>query len=422
MLKNKKIKAHKAVKRTPPTVKPAASSVSRKITKQSFSRAKSAEDPVSHGTKQKRINIGVVFGGRSGEHEVSLVSARSIIQNIDAEKYNIFQIGITGDGEWLTGPDALEAFKNKKTKSLTSVFMSLDSPSQKLKLHDGGGKLICELDIVFPVLHGPFGEDGTIQGLLEMANVAYVGCSVLGSAIGMDKIVAKKLLDKAGIPTPKYIWFTRDYFDKNKKAVIKSVGRDLGYPCFTKPACLGSSVGISKVKHENNLEKAVNEAAKYDRKIIIEKGINGRELECAVLGNYNPKASVVGEVIVGGEFYDYFDKYVNGKSKTKIPAEIPRNASEEFQMMALKTYRALDCCGMARVDGFLCRDTGKLYINEINTIPGFTSISMFPKLWEYSGMPYKKLIEELIRLGLETHKEKNKNKIAFDLKSDWYKK
>jgi len=379
--------------------------------------------------KQKRINIGVVFGGRSGEHEVSLVSAQSIIQNLDADKYNIFQIGITKEGRWFTGQDALNAFKmaggksdSLETKSLTNVLLNLDSPNQKLKLHDGSGKMICELDIVFPVLHGPFGEDGTIQGLFEMANVPYVGCSVLGSGVCMDKVVAKKLLDKAGIPTPKYIWFTRDYFDKNQKIVIKSVGRDLGYPCFTKPACLGSSVGISKVKYERDLEKMINEAAKYDRKIIIEKGINARELECAILGNNNPKASAVGEIIVGGEFYDYFDKYVNGKSKTKIPADIPTRISEEFQMMALKTYRALDCRGMARVDGFLCRDTGRLYINEVNTIPGFTSISMFPKLWEYSGISYKNLIEELIKLGFEAHKEKNKNKIEFDAKSDWYKK
>lgn len=373
-------------------------------------------------TSQKRTNIGIVFGGRSGEHEVSLVSAKSIISNIDPGRYNIFQIGITSDGKWLAGPDALETFKHKKYKSLAPVFFMLDPSTQKLSLSDKTGKLICELDIVFPVLHGPFGEDGTIQGLLEMANVAYVGCGVMASGVGMDKIMTKKLLDKAGVPTPKYLWFTRDYFEKNQNAVLKNVSRDIGYPCFIKPACLGSSVGISKVKHERDLIKAVKEAAQYDRKILIEKGIVARELECAILGNHNPKASAVGEVIVGGEFYDYFDKYVNNKSKTHIPADIPRGIAEEFQMMALRTYRALDCYGMARVDGFLCKNTNKLYISEINTIPGFTSISMFPKLWEYSGIPYKKLIEELIRFGFEMHKEKNKNKITFDSKSEWYKK
>lgn len=395
MLKIKKIKREKIIKRN---------------------------QPQPRKTIQKRVNIGVIFGGRSGEHDVSVVSARSIISNIDPEKYNIYQIGITENGQWLFGSDILEAFKNKKYKSLTPVFFNLDPASQKLKLFDKTGAALCELDIVFPALHGPFGEDGTIQGLFEMANVAYVGCSVMASGVAMDKIMTKKLLDKAGIPTPKYIWFTRDYFEKNQNSVAKSVTRDIGYPCFIKPACLGSSVGISKVKRERDLIKAIADAAQYDRKILIEKGIVARELECAILGNHNSKASVVGEVIVGGEFYDYFDKYVNNKAKTKIPADISRSTSEEFQMMSLRTYRTLDCCGMARVDGFLCKNTGKVYINEINTIPGFTSISMFPKMWENSGIPYKKLIEELIRLGFEMHKEKNRNKITFDSKSEWYKK
>lgn len=379
-------------------------------------------NPQPRSAGQRQINIGIVFGGRSSEYEVSLVSAKSIISNIDSEKYNIIQIGITSDGRWFTGENAVEAFKKNKIKILTPLALEFAPKSNKLKLLNPKGKLLYEIDVVFPVLHGPFGEDGTIQGLFEMANVPYVGCSVMASSVAMDKITTKMLMDKAGVPNSKYIWFTRQYFNKNPDAVVKNILRDIRLPCFVKPACLGSSVGISKVKHEKELGKAIKLASEYGEKILVEKAVNGRELECAVLGNSNPRASAVGEIIAGGEFYDYFDKYVHGKAKIKIPADIPRNISEEFQLLSLKTYRTLDCAGMARVDGFLCKDTGSLYISEINTIPGFTSISMFPKLWEYSGIPYKKLIEELINLAFEAHKEKNKNKITFDSGSKWYKK
>ncbi|HBB02640.1 MAG: D-alanine-D-alanine ligase, D-alanine-D-alanine ligase [Candidatus Peregrinibacteria bacterium GW2011_GWF2_38_29] len=359
----------------------------------------------------KKLNLGIIFGGRSGEHEVSLVSSKSIISHVDAKKYNIFKIKITQDGKWF--------LEDKKS---IPVLINLAPEKGKLILADKSGKSLCDLDVVFPVLHGPFGEDGTIQGLFEMANVPYVGCGVMASSVAMDKITTKKLLDKAGVPNSKYMWFTREYFAKNSAAVMKNIIHEIRIPCFVKPSRMGSSVGISKVKHERDLEKAIKLACEYDSRILVEKHINGHEIECAVLGNSNPKASTVGEIILGGEFYDFYDKYVNGKSRGEIPAKISPRLSEEFQLMCLKTYRTLDCAGMARVDGFLSKDDNALYINEINTIPGFTSISMYPKMWAHAGIPYEKLIEDLIALAFDAHKEKNKNKVNFSSKSDWFKK
>ena len=370
----------------------------------------------------KKINLGVIFGGRSSEHEVSIVSAKSVCEKIDKKKYNLVQIGITPQGKWMYSKNTIEDFQKNKIKNLEPVSISLNPDEKKLIILNKAGKEICKLDVVFPVLHGSFGEDGTIQGLFEMANVPYVGCGVTSSGICFDKITTKMMLDKAGVPNTKYLWFERDNYRKNKSSLIKNIVNDIKFPCFVKPSRQGSSVGVSKAKNEKSLIKAIDDACKFDSKILIEKGITGKEIECAILGNGNPKASAVGQILPAGEFYDFFDKYVDGKSRTRIPADISKKAQEEFQLMALKTYKTLGCAGLARVDGFYSDEDKALYINEINTLPGFTSISMYPKMWEYSGIKFKELLEKLIDLAFDEHKEKNANQIMFDSKSDWFKK
>lgn len=367
-----------------------------------------------------KLRVGVIFGGRSGEHEVSIVSASSVMNVMDRKKYEIIPIGITKDGKWFTGENIVDAFKKENFKDLTPITLHTD-PGKKGYLEVDGKMRHVRLDLVFPVLHGPFGEDGTIQGLFEMANIPYVGAGVLASSLAMDKLMTKAVLAEAGIPVVPYIGINRKAYIKEPEVVLKRVSKEIRFPCFVKPANLGSSVGISKVKKLRELDKAICEAMKYDRRILIEKGVNAREIEVAVLGNDEVTASCCGEIIVGGEFYDYNDKYVNGKSKTVVPADLPKGMSDKIRNMAINAYKLIDCAGFARVDSFIDRDTGKIYVNEINTIPGFTSISMCPKMWEKSGLPYKKLIDRLIELALERHEDKSKNKITVDLESDWHK-
>jgi len=356
-----------------------------------------------------KMKIAVIFGGRSGEHEVSLVSATSIIQALNPSKYEPIEIGITHDGEWLTGKNCLEKFKKHDFHGLEPVMISMQKNAFKA-------------DIVFPVLHGPYGEDGTIQGLFEMMNVPYIGCGVLASSTSMDKLQTKAILESAGIEVTPYIGFNRSAWGKEHDEILEKIKKDIGIPCFVKPANMGSSVGISKAKNEHGLIDAIHFASTFDRRILVEKAINAREIECAILGNHEPIAAPPGEVIVGGEFYDYNDKYVNGKSYTEVPAKIDKKTAKHIEDLSLKAFKLLDCSGLARVDSFLDRDTGKVYFNEINTMPGFTSISMYPKMMEMAGYSYEKLIDRLIELGIERFKEKQKNKIKIDLNSDWYKK
>ncbi len=353
-----------------------------------------------------KLKIGVVFGGRSGEHEVSLVSASSVIASLDRAKYEVIPIGITKDGRWFSGEGVMRALKAGKTPK--NKFNLLPDPTHK-----------NNLDIIFPVLHGPFGEDGTVQGLFELAGIPYVGAGVVGSSSCMDKIIQKMITDQAGIRSAPFVWFLASEYKKDKDAIINNIERSLPYPCFVKPANLGSSVGISKAHNKKELVDAIDLAAQFDRRILVEKGIeHAREIEVSVLGNDVPKASVLGEVIPSNEFYDYDAKYVDGKSKTIAPADLPIETARRIQEAAIKSFRATDCCGMVRAD-FLLRGN-EFYLIEINTIPGFTSISMYPKLWEASGLPYSKLLDELIRLAMERHEEKDRLSTSYKPKEKWY--
>ncbi len=365
--------------------------------------------------KNKKITVGVIFGGKSGEHEVSIASALSIIKNINKKKYKILPIGIHKNGNWSIGslsyklvPENMKKFLPSKEKDLQKKHFSLPSlVLQKPYIH------LNTVDVVFPALHGTYGEDGTIQGMLELANIPYVGSGVLGSALGMDKVVQKELYKLHGLKQSNYFYFFKKDWSGNKKQILRFIEKNYKYPIFVKPANLGSSVGISKAKNKKGLVQAINSAGQYDNKILIEEGLqNIREIECAVLGNYNPKVSVCGEVIPSNEFYDYNAKYTDNASKICIPAQLDKRTEEKIQSMALRAFTILNLSGMARVDFFLTKKN-VIYINEVNTIPGFTSISMYPKLWEASGLPYEKLIDKLIVLALERHKEKNSLKTSF---------
>jgi D-alanine-D-alanine ligase len=364
----------------------------------------------------KKLNIATIFGGRSGEHEVSLASATSIIKNLDRQKYNIIPIGISKIGEWFTGPDVLEKFKNglKNKNNLREVSLKFNKKS----VLSAGNKSVG-IDVFFPILHGTFGEDGTIQGLFEMINAPYVGAGVLGSAVGMDKIIQKQILENAGLPIVKYTWL-------NAKAILKRspihIVRRIGFPCFIKPANGGSSVGMTKAHNLKELRFGLNLAKKYDSKIIIEKAVpNLREFECSVLGNENPKASAIGEIIASNEYYDYDAKYVDGKSKAVIPAKIPENLSQKIRFLATQAFKATACEGMARVDFLYDAKKGKIYINELNTIPGFTQISMYPKLWIQSGLKYGKLLDKLINLAVQKFNQRKKLFTAYKPSKKWYK-
>ena len=366
----------------------------------------------------RKITIGIILGGRSGEHEVSLMSSRSVLSILNSEKYDVIQIGIDHEGIWWSGKDVISAFEKHTTKDLYRVFL-LPEPGTatlfKRETVDGKESIttVAELDVVFPVLHGTFGEDGTLQGFFEMADLAYTGAGVLGSSVGMDKGVFKDVMRANNVPVVDWFICTRKDIEVDPNAVISRAEKLAPYPLFIKPANLGSSVGISKAKNRSDLLEGILDAARYDRRILVEKGVNAREIEVSVLGNENPRASVPGEILPSDEFYSYKAKYIDGKSELFIPASISKELSTQVQDLAIKTYKAIDCAGMARVDFLLDRDTNKLYLNEVNTIPGFTSISMYPKLWEASGMTYEHLVDELISLALERKVERSKSKRTF---------
>lgn len=367
----------------------------------------------------KLINLAVLFGGRSGEHEVSLMSARSVLSVIDSKKYNVVQIGIDHEGHWWSGNDVISSFEKKDLNNLYPVHI-LPEPGQTIlykrdKNFPKGAIIseICMLDVIFPVLHGTFGEDGTLQGLMEMADCAYVGAGVLGSAVGMDKGIFKDVMKAHKIPVAEWIVVTRNEVEKGIAAIAEKAEMLSRYPLFIKPANLGSSVGITKAKNRTDLIAGIKEASLYDRRILIERGINAREIEVSVLGNEKVFASTPGEVIPSDEFYSYKAKYIDGKSGLLIPAPISAELTDQVKMLALQAYQAIDCAGMARVDFLLEKDTNRFFINEINTIPGFTSISMYPKLWDMSGISYEKLVNNLIELAIERKKERDKTKRTY---------
>ncbi len=376
-------------------------------------------------TQVRKIRIGVLFGGRSAEHEVSLVSAASVINALDKNKYDVIPIGITPEGQWLSSATALALLKEKSGVENFPEHLIVPDPRRQGLVgirNTSSPDEVQPIDVLFPVLHGTYGEDGSIQGLLELAGVAYVGAGVLGSAVGMDKVIQKQLLDNAGVRITPCLSFLMSDFEAHQKRILGSIEKKLRYPCFVKPANTGSSVGISKAHDRKELTAAIQLASQYDRKILIEKSIEkAREIECSVLGNDNPIASVPGEIISSNEFYDYNAKYVDGKSTAIIPAKCSKAVTEKIRQIAVDAFRILDCAGMARVDFLVQRNGEKIFLNEINTIPGFTSISMYPKLWEASGLKYSDLLDRLIELALERHAAKQKLKTTFNPKKEWYR-
>jgi D-alanine-D-alanine ligase len=397
-----------------------------------------------------KIRVGILFGGRSGEHEVSLLSAASVLNAIDKTKYEVVPIGITKEGRWLTAENAERLLKGSASPippaaptnlragdpeatpgaALLAAGESVVVPPEPARRDAGlapfqtdaanlrrASDRAINVDVIFPVLHGTFGEDGTIQGLLELADIAYVGAGVLGSSAGMDKDIMKSLFRAAGLPIVKHVTILRHQFEATSKRVYKSVEDKLKYPVFVKPANLGSSVGISKARERKELGPAIAEAAKFDRKIVIEEGVGGkknkaREIECAVLGNDNPQASIAGEIIPIKEFYDYDAKYLVEGSEPVIPAKITKSEMKTVQKLAIAAFQAVDCTGLARVDFLMDPKSRKIFVNEINTMPGFTAISMYPKMWAASGLAYPDLIDRLIRLGIERHEDKERNQYS----------
>src|SRR6266540_291622 len=393
----------------------------------------------------KKLRVGILFGGRSGEHEISLLSAASVFKAIDKDKCAVVPIGITKEGRWVTSGDAEKLLSGQRlheerhlragdpeATAQAAVLQNGEAIVVPPEPHTPGSSMrpfqtdamtrrasdrAINVDVIFPVLHGTFGEDGTIQGLLELADIAYVGAGVLGSAAGMDKDIMKSLFRAAGLPIVKHVTVLRSQWEREPKKVQKLVESKLKYPVFVKPANLGSSVGISKAHDRKELGPAIEEAAKFDRKIVIEEGVGGkknkaREIECSVLGNDDPKASIAGEIVPCKEFYDYDAKYLDEGSALVIPAKVTKTEMKKFQTLAIAAFRAVDCSGLARVDFLMDPKSRKIYLNEINTMPGFTSISMYPKLWAASGMAYPELIHRLIQLGLERHGDKKKNQYS----------
>jgi D-alanine-D-alanine ligase len=371
-----------------------------------------------------KIRLGLIFGGRSAEHEVSLMSARSALKAINKDKYDVTLIGITKEGKWIvedprlgTGNDPLKALTAGDMADMSEAAL-LGEPGKRelLALNPFGQpgsramqlSSIAELDVIFPLLHGPYGEDGTVQGLLELADLPYVGAGVLGSALAMDKGVSKELLRASGIPVVDWLVALRAEIERDPEAVARRAEAKFAYPVFTKPANLGSSVGVVKAHDHAELVEALKESARYDRRVLIEQGINAREIEVSVLGNDDPVASIAGEIVPSREFYSYEAKYIDNASDLIIPAPIPAETMRLAQDYAVRAFKAIDAAGMARVDYLLDKDSGELYLNEINTIPGFTSISMYPKLWEASGVSYGELIDRLIELALERQAEKDR--------------
>ncbi|HYA64193.1 MAG TPA: D-alanine--D-alanine ligase family protein [Candidatus Sulfotelmatobacter sp.] len=363
--------------------------------------------------KKKRLRVGVLFGGRSGEHEVSLASAASVIRGLDPDKYEAVPIGITKDGHWLVGEGAGKMLP-EVLKGGRRVMLTADPTEAALVPLDRGAGA-QRLDVIFPVMHGTFGEDGTIQGMLELSGIPYVGAGVLGSAVGMDKDVAKRLCKAAGILVVPWIAVQRWRWEKEPAEVKAEIEANFEYPVFVKPATLGSSVGMSKVQSAEELAPALNLACEYGMKILVEKAVSAREIEVSVLGNHEPKASVPGEIVPHREFYDYTAKYLEEGTQLVIPADLKPAQVEKIQSIAVQAFQTLELNGMARVDFFLEKKSGKLFLNEVNTIPGFTSISMYPKLWEASGIPFRELIDKLIELAFECHEEKMRTKYAIEL-------
>ena len=362
---------------------------------------------------KKRLRVGVLFGGRSGEHEVSLASAASVIRGLDSDKYEAVPIGITKEGHWLVGGGAQKMLP-EVLKGGQRVMMTADPTDAALVRLDGsgGGQRI---DVVFPVMHGTYGEDGTIQGLLDLAGLPFVGAGVLGSAVAMDKDVAKKLLQAAKIPVVPWIAVQRTDWERKPKEIQRAIETKFKYPVFVKPAALGSSVGMTKVHSREELAPALSLAAEFAMKILVERAVVAREIEVSVLGNSEPAASIPGEIVPHREFYDYAAKYLEEGTQLLIPAKLQPAQVKKFQTVAVAAFRALELSGMARVDFFLEKKGGKIYLNEVNTIPGFTSISMYPKLWEASGIPFRELIDRLITLALEQHAEKARTKYQIEL-------
>lgn len=369
----------------------------------------------------KKLRVGVVFGGRSGEHEVSVRSARSVIEALDKSKYEVVPIAITKTGEWLSPSDSSRLLPGETKRLLSPAMVEGESrsvaiigdPSHKgLVQLDGDNPVSQPLDVVFPVLHGTYGEDGTLQGLLEMAGVPYVGCGVLASACGMDKVTMKILFRDAGLPICRYTWFLRSEWDNQREAILRRVSKQIGFPCFVKPANLGSSVGISRATDKKSLASAIELAARYDRKVVVEEGLDAREIECAVLGNEEPEASLPGEYVVhdpAASFLDYTEKYSStGHVDFVVPAPLTKAQVGRIRRMSVQAFKAVDGSGLARVDFFLRRDTKELLLNELNTLPGLTDVSGYPKMWEATGLPFSKVIDRLVELAIDRHREKER--------------
>ena len=364
--------------------------------------------------ESSRVRVAVVYGGRSGEHEVSVASARSVMKHIDRRRYEVIPVGISRTGAWLSVDPV--ALLGDRVEAGDPVMPSADPAHRGLLRLGDGQRAVASLrsiDVVFPLTHGTFGEDGCLQGLCELAGLPYVGSGVLGSAVGMDKILMKTAFKAAGLPIVEYVGVTRADWESDPGAVSRSVEVKVGFPCFVKPANLGSSVGISKVRTSGDLPQAMAEAAGFGARLIVERAVDARELECGVLGNGRPAASVVGEVIPHREFYDYEAKYRDASTEFVIPADVPPAIADEVRSLALRAFEATTAAGMARVDFFAGRHDGVLYVNEINTIPGFTSMSVYPRLWEASGLSYSELIDRLIELAIERHADQDRNLISY---------
>ena len=373
------------------------------------------------------MRVGVIFGGRSGEHEVSIRSAQAVIAALDAEKYDVVPIAITKEGNWLSPAEATHLLP-KETKKLLAKEVISDKRQPSAFIGDPSDKGLIKrasevkltavepLDVIFPALHGTYGEDGTIQGWLEMVGIPYVGCGVLASSCGMDKVIMKALFREAGLPVCKHIWFLRKDWERERQAILRRVANQLGFPCFVKPANLGSSVGISKAVNKSSLIEAIELAARYDRKVIVEEGLDAREIECGVMGNESPMASLPGEYVVhdrAAAFLDYTEKYSDtGRVEFVVPAPLSKAVIAKIQRLAIRAFQAVDGAGLARVDFFLRRDTNELLLNELNTMPGLTDVSGFPKMWAATGTPFPEVIDRLIHLALEQHQEKLRNETS----------
>lgn len=367
--------------------------------------------PMKNNTN--KLNIALIFGGQSAEHEVSITSAQSILKALDPDKYNVFSILVSRQGEWKYFQDRQTVIKSENLSIEKGIPICWTVHPNKGFFYSHSLEIqrtLQPIDVIFPIIHGTLGEDGSLQGWTRMLGIPCVGAGVLASSLGMDKVMAKQMFMQNDLDTPAFLWFLRKDWAAKQNVIIKGIKDQIGFPCFVKPANAGSSVGISKVLDEDTLKAAINWAIEYDRKILVEEAINARELECAVLGNDVPKASVIGEIVTDQGFYDYDAKYVND-TETMIPADISTKQAETIQKLAVHAYKSLDCAGMARVDFLVDKETEKIVINEINTLPGFTSISLYPQLWEASGISYSILIDELISLAIERHTDLNQTRL-----------